>query len=61
MKEKDQAQLAITITAEDGFVFVDFGRRIAWVGFQKEDAISFGNHLIQAANELKSKPKERLQ
>ena len=52
MNENDEGELAIAIGIIDNKVVMDFGIKISWIGLDKDNALAFGNKLIELGNKL---------
>lgn len=51
LNKDDEGEIRIAITAHEDKVIIDFGSKVTWIGFTKEQAIEIGNLLIQKASE----------
>lgn len=51
--ESDEGDLRIAIGAKDGVVVVDFGKQIAWIGFEPDRAEQFAQLILTRAAEIR--------
>jgi hypothetical protein len=56
----DEGGLMVKISTEGDTVRVDFGKPIAWIGYDPDGAIEFASKLIDHAMELKTRGARRL-
>lgn len=52
----DEGELKLAVTAKDGKVVVDFGKPVAWIGFDADQAIELAMTLARRAGKVKGVP-----
>jgi hypothetical protein len=50
--EGDEGQLEMRLGVQDKTVVLDFGKDLSWLGFSKDEAIAFGQAIINKAKEI---------
>jgi hypothetical protein len=53
MNEHDEGEIQIGITCSGNKVIMAFGKPMAWLGFNKKDAVNIANALLKRAKEIK--------
>lgn len=51
LTEDDEGALAIQVFDYQGETIINFGKQISWIGMSPEQAIEFGQMIIDRANE----------
>lgn len=49
VNKEDQGEIRIALRKEGRKIFIDFGKPVAWVGFESNEAIQLGTKLIKFA------------
>lgn len=52
LNENDRGAIPISLLVEDGRLVIDFSRSITWIGFSREDAIRFGEKIVEIAKTI---------
>jgi len=47
LKNDDEGELRMAIFEKDGKIVINFGKKLSWIGFDKEQARKLGNLLIE--------------
>ena len=55
--DDDEGDLRLAVSSEPGMVRVDFGKRVAWVGFDPTGAENFANVLLKHAASARARKK----
>jgi len=52
LSEDDEGASAIVVSTTGNTVRIDFGKQVAWIGFDKKTALMLADALIQNANKI---------
>lgn len=56
LTKDDEGELRFAVGAKDGKVMLDFGKPVAWIGFDADQAIDIAMRLVKEAGRIKGVP-----
>jgi hypothetical protein len=52
LKSDDEGEFRMAVFEQNGKIVIDFGKKLAWIGLGKDEAIALGEMLISKAKNL---------